>query len=636
MTSKRTAAVALAKLGRRVFPLAINGKTPAHARVDWTKTATSDPARVYEMWTDPVFGTEIDYNIGRALDRDTLIVDTDVRDGKQGAQSLALLEAIYDELPPTCTVITPSGGDHREFTTEDSAKFAAVLGTDIDLKGFGGYVVAPGSTIDGKAYRLKDDTAPAPLPPWVASHAPAKRHRERVTSDGNAIAELDTADAVKRAAEYLSSRAPDHGTFKVACRIKDYGVSREQCLDLMMDHWPPAEAKGTDHVEFRVNNAYSFGQNAVGIASPEAEFDAVEIDIDIGKPTSKRRGLYFIPWAAAKPDLAQPYLIDDVMDLGAMVVTYGDSNAGKTYVKLDQCFCIAAGRDWNGHKVKQGLVVYIAAEGGKGFQKRIEAFKRHYGVDDLPFALIPCPIDLQSERADTKKLIKVIREAEAHFGMPCVMAIVDTLARAMSGGDENLASDMGKFVDNVDEVRAAIGCTVDIIHHTGKDKAKGARGSSALRAATDTEIEIEPGVFAVQKQRDLEKIDKSEFRLVSVDVGHRPDGKAVTACVVEWVVTNEFDAQVSPLAQQMLDCLEQILEAKRDEIDEDETLSDEQKAAARRVVKSPWLEWQLSALSCLKGPRGKSLSRTNLFPLRLELSNSGLVAKDHSKQWFIK
>ena len=47
---------------------------------------------------------------------------------------------------------------------------------------------------------------------------------------------------------------------------------------------------------------------------------------------------------------------------------------------------IATGRDWNGHKVKQGLVVYVASEGGTGFQKRIEAFKRHYKVDSLPSA----------------------------------------------------------------------------------------------------------------------------------------------------------------------------------------------------------------------------------------------------------
>ena len=113
--------------------------------------------------------------------------------------------------------------------------------------------------------------------------------------------------------------------------------------------------------------------------------------------------------------------------------------------------------------------------------------------------------------------------------------IVDTLARAMAGGDENTAVDMGKFVTHADRIRAAIGATVNIIHHTGKDKAKGARGSSALRAATDTEIEIDVGKLAVTKQREMERIADMRFELVPVEIGQRSDGRDVTACVVEWL-----------------------------------------------------------------------------------------------------
>lgn len=645
--SKLKHALTLAAAGHRVFPLVQNGKTPAHA-TNWRITASSDPARVAEMWTDPVFESELDYNIGIALDKNTLVVDVDVRNGKQGAKSLALLEAIHDDFPPTVVTITPSGGLHCYFHTEDSSGFPAKLATDIDLKGEGGYVVGPGSTIDGNDYRstygrgrgdgepdaptghgdvgLLTKTVPARLPKFIhelRSAAPRIRSVEPTTP----LVDLDRAPAIERAIDWLTA-APESGTYKVACRVKDFGISREKCLDLMLEYWPPAEAKGYDHVSFRVDNAYRHGQNAPGIASAEAEFEPVEID---QKQRPKRKGLHYITWKDAKPDFEQPYLIDGVLDLATMAVTYGDSNTGKTYVKLDQAFHIAAGLDWNGHKVKQGGVVYVAAEGGRGFSRRVAAFKVKYKVEELPFAIVPCAVDLFSENGDTAKMVKLIRQVEADFGQKCVLIVVDTLARAMAGGDENTSADMGKFVRNCDRLREAIGATVNIIHHTGKDKAKGARGSSALRAATDTEIEIDVGKLAVTKQRDMAKGEEMHFELESVEIGHRSDGKVVTACVVQWVAESEFDSRVSPAAMEMLGVLEQLIAAEQDRIEE-ETGTDE---TNKSDIKIDWQMWQMSLLSCMKGARGKSINRTALFVLRRELYENGLVKKDKNNQWFM-
>ena len=244
---------------------------------------------------------------------------------------------------------------------------------------------------------------------------------------------------------------------------------------------------------------------------------------------------------------------------------------------------------------------------------------------------MPCAADLFSEQGDTARLIKLIRDVEADFGQKCVLIVIDTLARAMAGGDENTSADMGKFVRNCDKLREAIGATVNIIHHTGKDKAKGARGSSALRAATDTEIEIDVGKLAVTKQRDMAKGEEMRFELEPVEIGHRSDGKIVTACVVRWVSVSEFESRVSPAAMEMLGVLEQMIGAEQDRI-EDETGNAE---TNKSDIKIPWQEWQMSLLGCQKGPRGKALSRTALFGLRRELSESGLVKKDHQNQWFL-
>lgn len=578
------------------------------------------------MWTCPVTDADQDHNIGIALDADTLVIDEDVRDGKQGEKSIALLEAIYQPLPKTLTVQSASGGRHRYYRTgQPVANSSSKVAKHVDIKSQGGFAVAPGSTIDGVAYEIINDAPIAPCPKFIHGLAGAPRERNS-TDSAIPLVELDSADAISRAIDYLTNKAPDHGTYNVAARVKDFGVSEEKCTELMLEHWRDARLIDKDdaHIEFRIRNAYQYGQNAPGIASAEAEFEAVEIDV---KPAAKRKGLYAIRWGDAKPVLDQPFLIDGIMDLGTMVVTYGDSNAGKTYVKLDQCFHVAAGRDWNGHKVKQGLVVYVAAEGGTGFLKRIEAFKRHYDVADIPFSLVPCPIDLFSEQGDTGRLVKLIKAEEDFFGAKCVLVIIDTLARAMAGGDENTAKDMGVFVTHVDRIRAATGATADIIHHTGKDKAKGARGSSALRAATDTELEVAPGVLTVAKQRDMAKVSDLNFDLDTVEVGTRSDGKAVTACVVRWIAAPEFDDRLSPQAEQMFEILEQMIAEKQDESGEAER--------DKADIRIPWQEWLLSCLSSLKGARGNPISRSVLFRMRTELSQIGRIKKDKHNQWFI-
>lgn len=638
MASKLQSALTLAQQGYRVFPLAINGKTPA-IEGNWRKIATTDPAKIESFWRCPVMETELDYNIGIALDRTTLVVDIDVRDGKQGTKQLALLEALYEPLPPTFTVESASGGEHRYYTVEDSGAFANKLAEHIDLKGEGGYVVAEGSEIEGRPYRARDEGARATqlLPQWVRDHAPAGRRKDRNSLDGSdhgkPVVQLDLPDAISRATRFLQSNAPDGGTFKVAARVKDFGLSPEQSIETIIEHWPGAAGKSYEHIADRVHHAFRYGQNAPGIASPEAEFEAVEIDL---KPPPKRKGLYFTSWPDTVVEAERPYLIDGVLEAGSMIVTYGDSNTGKTFVSLDQAYHIAAGKLWNGHKVKSGPVVYVASEGGPGFAKRVEALKRHFGPADVPFYTVPCLVDLYSDNGSTGSLIKLVREVEALAGGKCVLIVIDTLARAMGGGDENTSTDMGRFVANCDRIRAATGAALNIVHHTGKDKAKGARGSSSLRAATDTEIEIDAGTLTMTKQRDGGMAEGLRFRLLPVEVACREDGAAVTSCVVEWLAVNEFSDEVSPLAAEMFGVLERLMAAKRDEIAEAEDIPETDKASKIEQAAIPWKEWESALTQDLRGPRGKTLRRTHLYPLRQELVDTGRIVKTKHNEWRLK
>ena len=142
-------------------------------------------------------------------------------------------------------------------------------------------------------------------------------------------------------------------------------------------------------------------------------------------------------FALSEPDAG---LIQDLLDEGALSVIYGDSGGGKTFGALDLGFHVAAGLEWNEKKVKRGLVVYVAAEGGKRIKRRLAALKKRYHEKhgaDAPkplFALIRYQIDLRSNDADLKSLLTLVRAAEKETGERCVWLIVDTLSRAMAGG----------------------------------------------------------------------------------------------------------------------------------------------------------------------------------------------------------
>ncbi|WP_292533531.1 helicase RepA family protein [Methylocystis sp.] len=233
-------------------------------------------------------------------------------------------------------------------------------------------------------------------------------------------------------------------------------------------------------------------------------------------------------------------LIDGLLDEGAFSVIYGEPGSAKTFFALDTTFCVSTGLPWNGKPTKRGLVVYVAAEGGRRIQRRLAALKKRYvethGVNaPRPlFALVRHPIDLRSNDANLKELLALVRQTEAETGEKCVWIVVDTLSRALAGGDENSPADMGRVVMAADRIRTETDAHFSYVHHSGKDAARGARGHSLLRAATDSEIEVTPGALKVTKQRDLEGGQTFGFQLVDVTIGEDADGKPIKSAVIEW------------------------------------------------------------------------------------------------------
>lgn len=255
-------------------------------------------------------------------------------------------------------------------------------------------------------------------------------------------------------------------------------------------------------------------------------------------PASTPR-LPFFWFNDAVPNLEANDFVEEFFTSGSMSVVYGPSNCGKTFFIVDLALHVAWGRDWRGRAVDKGAVVYLSLEGAQGIRNRLAAFKAHHNLTGgLPFIAMPQPVNLLNEDADVHAVIELVHHVAAETGLHVAMVIIDTLSRAMAGGNENSPEDMTAIVGNCDRIRNATGSHVCIVHHSGKDEAKGARGHSSLRAATDTEIEIKRdpemtfSAVRIAKQRDLEAGDPFAFSLHRVPLGTNRRGKDVASCVV--------------------------------------------------------------------------------------------------------
>lgn len=277
-------ALALAQQGFHLFPVQHDSKLPAIE--GWQNKATTDADQIKRWWLDPVLELDQDWNIGICTSRfncaeSLLAIDIDNKNGKDGSGEIIKLELAGYEIPRTRTHTTPTGGQHLLLRVREPVSNGVnVLAPGLDVRGLGGYVVAPGSTIDGRRYD-GDDTDLAPAPEWLLNRL---RSQPAASSSVVIPGEIDQDRAERRALDYLKS-APvavegdggDHTTFAVAAKLKDLGCDEDTAARLMFESWndfcePPW---GMDELAAKVSNAYRYGKNEPGVDAPEAQFSPV-------------------------------------------------------------------------------------------------------------------------------------------------------------------------------------------------------------------------------------------------------------------------------------------------------------------------------------------------------------------------
>lgn len=236
-----------------------------------------------------------------------------------------------------------------------------------------------------------------------------------------------------------------------------------------------------------------------------------------------------------------PDVIEGMISSGTVAALYGPSRAGKTFVALHMASCIAQGRDCFGRPTQAGAVLYVPLEGKSGIAKRIRAAVLRGGDLGQSLALLRPTGTLGATPQGAvfaSKIIAAGKQLAKQAGMPLRLVVIDTVACALAGENENDASTMAALLAHCNRITAETGATVLLIAHPGKDRERGMRGSSALFAGCDNVIEIEREEGAsvrnliVRKHRDGEEGPVASFTLERVELGRDPLGASITSCVV--------------------------------------------------------------------------------------------------------
>lgn len=539
-----------ARMGWHVFPLQPGKKQPLGRLVPrGMLDATTDAEAISQWWNKaPNAG------IGIALAPSGLIaIDVDPRNG--GVETFDSLQAEHGSLRSEVMAFTGGGGEHHVFAIPHGhqVNLPGTLGPGIDLKANGYIVVEPthANLEDGhrKAYAWEasssplDGVVPSPLPDWLRSlrinlrparvqpeAAPVDQQQMRDAREALYMLDCDDHDQWIHAGMALHSTGWDHPAYALWCSWAQQSTKFDATEH--RKRWASFHTDGDRSIRL----SYIFAQaQQKGWRNPRA--GDIQAAPAAAAPSTMLPLVFAEDVTADSVHISQ--LVEDILTDGGLSVMYGESNSGKSFLACDMGCSIGSGIEWLGHRTVHGAVLYVAGEGAESIKLRVLAWRQHHSLNPA-LAVVPVAINLLDRNADMQRIVAACEVVAKHYGMPVGLIVIDTLARAFGGGNENASEDMGAVIANADIVRERTKAHVMFVHHSGKDSAKGSRGHSSLKAATDTEIEVSAEqstnlhTALVTKQRDLgSRGEQFTAKFTVVKMGTDQWDKPVTTCVVE-------------------------------------------------------------------------------------------------------
>jgi hypothetical protein len=531
-------ALAYAQRGWHVLPLEPKAKVPLGRLVPRGLHDASTDAETIRTW----WAAFPEANVGIALAPSGLVaVDIDPRNG--GTETFEQLQAAHGSLRSDVMAFTGGGGEHHVFLVPPNAQISlpGSLGPGIDLKANGYIVAEPSIHPSGKQYGWEasssplDGVVPSPLPDWLRSlrvtlQMPPMRPGDLAVDAQQAsdarealyCLNADDYDTWVRAGMSLHSTRWGHPAFAMWCSWSqqsdkfDSTACRKKWQSFTLDQ---------ERGDIGLTLAWVFGQaQASGWRNPRAALATVTSPL----PSNLLLNLEQLQKASA----SITWLVKGVVPADSIGLLFGGSGTFKSFIALDMALHVAHGMRWLGRKTTKGAVIFIAAEGGAGLWRRIEAWHKQRGLSwqGIEFYVVPVAVALLT---DAKSIVS----AAQSVGVKPALVTVDTLAQTFDG-EENSASDMSAYLRALNNsFRVLWQCVVMVIHHSGHQATERPRGSSAIRGNVDFLL----GVFREEaqmianlechKQKDGELFDAVSFDLTSQTLAVDSDGDAVTSLV---------------------------------------------------------------------------------------------------------
>ena len=443
------------------------------------------------------------------------VVDLDVKNGIDGIANFAAL----GECPPTRTVRTPSGGlhpyfKHPGFPVKTSA---SALAPGIDVRGDGGYVVAPGSPhVNGGRYELAADLPIADAPAWLLNH-PGLRHANTETAQPATEAEARFASIprdwrVNRAKAYLATQSPaieGHGgdahTWTLLTRaVHDHGLTDAAMIADAFVEWnarcePPWGGNDWTHkidsvlhhstvpwsttmpMEYRLYRDPDTNIE-IPISERDAALEAIRAACAKIKPTGEVVTFGGIKFKHGHYDqILAPieYQVDRLFGVGDVSMLVAHGNSLKTWLAMSLAQAIASGRPWLGqYGVKRGRVGFIDFESGEyEVMRRLKLLQTSDALvgDRLLRSSMPA---VSFEKWETWEDLALARLDQV---------IIDSFAAATSAKENE--KEAAKLLEFAGRFAETFGPGVLVIHHerksSGGDPRESVRGSTAIYAACD-------------------------------------------------------------------------------------------------------------------------------------------------------
>lgn len=343
----------------------------------------------------------------------------------------------------------------------------------------------------------------------------------------------------------------------------------------LWDEWSQlgADYEGPDEIRYKWSTMgnYTGNEKTFWSVLREAQVQGCPVDVDTASPDEfevlemPKGGRFNI---RSHNDFASQvrsvrWIVKDFLPAAQLGVLFGESGSGKTFASYDLCAAVCRGIEWNGKRVTKGRVLYVVAEGVAGFVNRIKAYCHQQGISpsDIDMDVISDLTPNLLEPAQITDLIKDIKQQQ-----PYDLIVMDTFAQVMPGANENSGEDVGKALAECKRIHRHTGAMVLLVHHSGKDASKGARGWSGLRAAADVELEVlrsdELRSISVTKLKDGQDGTQIGFKLHTVILGEDEDGDDITSCIVEYTntgrATKEKGQTVGPKERQILMVLNEV------------------------------------------------------------------------------